>query len=305
MEDENNEPYEKSYFQCYRCFYKCYQLNDIKKHLNKKVLCTRSLESYKYKDEELNTLSLKKIIVYTSKILECKNCNKFFSNKSNLNRHLHLYCKNKKEEEENEEKKDNSHDKNNITNNCIINIINNNTNIDNSTNNIDNIYNDININVNIHLLKSFDEKWNIDHIDDKVKLILLLNNSKFTSTLENILENEVNLNVLIDKTSDVGLVYNNDDKSFNKMNIKDIVRKSMDKLFRHLCDFKKDIIDPNIFNINKEFLENEFNIVRHKYNEFKNDKNIQDTVNKFITDIYNRKKNDTLKIHNQSFINGY
>ena len=91
--------------------------------------------------------------------------------------------------------------------------------VDNSTKNITQ-----HINFNINLINSFDEQWNTTHIDDKTKILLLLNNTKFTSTLENILENEVNLNVLIDETSDKGLVYN--EKKILNMDIKRYSKKN-------------------------------------------------------------------------------
>lgn len=97
----------------------------------------------------------------------------------------------------------------------------------------------------------------------------MLTNSKFTKTLENILENEVNLNVLIDNTNNTGLVYKNN-KLVN-MNIKDIVKKSMEKLDKHLRDFYKDIIDPNILEINSKILNEELTNVKNKYNIYKKD----------------------------------
>ena len=127
-----------------------------------------------------------------------------------------------------------------------------------------------------------------DHIDDKLKLILLLNNSKFTITLDYILNNEVNLNVLIDNTTDSGLVYFNN--SYNKMKIKDIANKTMDKLIKLLCKFKDDLIVPNKYNIDKKILENEINIACIKHEQYINDINIQNAVNKCISDIYNKKR---------------
>lgn len=129
-------------------------------------------------------------------------------------------------------------------------------------------------------MKSFDEDWDTgdpwraytgvlslrktpSEIDINKKLILLLNNSKFTKTLEHILENEVNLNVIIDKTSHNGLVYRN--KELVNMNIKDIVQKSMEKLHKHLCDFHKDVIDPNKNDITK-------NTINMLNNELQNSK---------------------------------
>ena len=224
----------KSYYECRRCFYKCYQLNDMKKHLNKKIICTRTIESFKFdgSDKDLYLLSLirikhKEVIqkddTKNTKDIECtedtsnskyncETCNKIFTTKSNLNRHLVKTCKEIVEDSKN-----------------IINII------DNSNNSNTNI-----INLNINLVKSFNDDWSTDHINEKDKLVLLLNNSKFTTTLENILENEVNLNVLLDKNNyENGLVYNGD--SIVNMNIKEIVKKTMEKLHNHLCNFNKDI----------------------------------------------------------------
>ena len=48
----------KSYYECKRCFYKCYQLIDMKKHLNKKIICKRELKSYDYDEDKLSELSL-------------------------------------------------------------------------------------------------------------------------------------------------------------------------------------------------------------------------------------------------------
>jgi hypothetical protein len=84
---------DKFYYECKRCFYKSYQKSDIKKHLDKKKICDRKLESYKYKDEELTNLSLERNYVVEKKDFLCKNCNKIFFNTSNLKRHLEKYCK--------------------------------------------------------------------------------------------------------------------------------------------------------------------------------------------------------------------
>lgn len=173
----------------------------------------------------------------------------------------------------------------------IKNIIFNNENCNCNINIIDKNIN--NITLNINLINSFDDQWNISHIDDNQKLILLLNNTKFTSTLENILENEVNLNVLFDDNSDKGFVYN--DKKITNMDIKDIIKKTMDKLFNHLCNFKDDILEPNKYNIDKKVLEEQIKIVELKYNDYKvNKDNTEQIVDDFIKNIYNKKKDNTL-----------
>ena len=180
----------------------------------------------------------------------------------------------------------------NITNN---NINNNNININNITIN--------NININFSIAKDFNDEWDISKINENIKLILLLSNSKFTNTLENILENDVNLNVLIDNTTDSGLVYTNN--TLKKMDIKDIVNKSMDKIYNEQYEFHNDLIEPNKFDLNKDFLSGELNTVKNKYEKYKIDLDVRDKVNKIITDIYNKKKNETINELNNTLVLSY
>jgi hypothetical protein len=264
----------------------------MKKHLNKKTLCMRTIESFKYNsdDQELYNMSLinhNRINTDYEKH-KCEHCKKGFANKSNLNRHYNkciaMDISNQKY------KKTDENEIPNIVNHITDNTINNIT--DNSVNNItDN--STTNINLNINIIKSFDEEWSVDHIDDKDKLILLFNNSKFTSMLQNILENEVNLNVLLENNSEMGLVYNNN-KLIN-MNIKDIVKKTMDKLYNHLCSFKKDITQPNIYNLNEKSINEEMKNAYTKYNNYRRNVDIQNNVNTFIKNIYTSKIDNTYK----------
>lgn len=49
----------KSYYECKRCFYICYQKNDMIKHLKKKKICERTLKSFlQYKEEDIYDKSL-------------------------------------------------------------------------------------------------------------------------------------------------------------------------------------------------------------------------------------------------------
>jgi len=139
-------------------------------------------------------------------------------------------------------------------------------------------------------LKSFiNDDWCIEHIDDNGKLILLLNNVKFTATLERILDNDVNQNVIIDEiAAESGLVYYNN--TFNKMKTKDIVKKTMEKLFKQLSRMKDGFAKDNKNNIDINILETEINVLRMKYDNFLNDQNIQDGVTRCVSDLFFRKK---------------
>ena len=265
-----------SYYECKRCFYKCYQKNDMTKHMNRKILCDRVIDSFNYKDEDLTNLSLTRI---QNEFIENKNlcnyCSKTFSSKINLEKHIERTCKKKEV--------------------CI----NNNTTVNNNT--IVNNINITNITNNIFIMKSFREEWDDSKIDDKSKILLLLADSKFTSTLENLLENEVNLNVLVDNTnnSSSGLVFN--ENKFENMNINEIIKTSMEKLYNILKKFRQEINENNEFDIKKKSLDIEEKIIDEKYEKYKLDKNIQINVNSFIKDIYNKKKEETMKVYNNNF----
>jgi len=266
-----------SYYECKRCFYKCYQKNDMTKHMNRKILCDRVIDSFNYKDEDLTNLSLTRI---QNEFIENKNlcnyCSKTFSSKINLEKHIEKTCKKKE-----------------------VFINNNNNSINNTINNT--IVNNINITNNIFIMKSFREEWDDSKIDDKSKILLLLADSKFTSTLENLLENEANLNVLVDNTNDstAGLVFN--ENKFENMNINDIIKTSMEKLYNILKKFRQEINESTEFDIKKKSLDIEEKIIDEKYEKYKLDKNIQTNVNSFIKDIYNKKKEETMKVYNNNF----
>ena len=99
----------------------------------------------------------------------------------------------------------------------------------------------------------------------------------------------------MDNTSENGLVFNKD--SFVNMSVKDIVKKTMDKLYNKLCDFKNDISDKKL-NIDEKLLDDHIKIAYSKYNNYIEDSKIQESVDIFIKGIYNRKKEDTLLNYN-------
>lgn len=337
-----NNP-DKNYYECKRCFHRCYQKNDMEKHLNKKNKCERSIKSFNYTEDKLKELSLTRInIIKHDKINNyfCNKCNKNFTTTYSLDRHMKLYCKNVNEteientddEEETEETIDIIEDKNDIkeiqnkkeveendekdlkeeqkeekikiekkTDNPII------KNITDSVINYGDQYNtnntiingSQNITFNINVITPFNEKWNTTHIDDKTKLVLLLNNSKFTKTLENILENQMNLNVLLDNTTDKGLVFQ--DNEFITMDMKEIFNKTMQKLHDQLCSFRDEMINENKLDIDLNTIDYHIKIVKDKYADYRRQDKIQKSVNNIVKNTYNKKTNLTVSNYKNNY----
>ena len=302
MNNENN-----SYYECKRCFYTCYQKNHMKNHLNKKKICEKKFDAYKYSDDDLVEMSLirqykhcninnlnneisflKKLNDINNNINNKKNeyichyCNKKLHTNSTLQRHMKLYCKYKNIDKCAEEVSE-----------SIISNIDNSIYIDNSvTNNIvtDNSTTDNSTTININIVNSFSEEWCTKHIDDKTKALLFLNNAKFTATLENILENEVNLNVLIDKNTDKGIIFENN--MLKNITVKEIVNRTMEKLHKHLEDFQK---NAEKLTVDSTYISDSAKNTYEKYNKYKSNTSVQNNVNSLIKDIYCKKQNDAVQ----------
>ena len=138
---------------------------------------------------------------------------------------------------------------------------------------------------------SFDDNFNASKIDNNKKLILLLTTSKFTKTLEKLLENKVNLNVLIDTTTDNGLVYN---KEFINMKHNDIIKKTMSKLYKILIDFHNDILYDNEIDMDKKSLDLILETINNDYNNFINNDNFQQNIIINICNIYDINNTNTI-----------
>ena len=208
----------------------------------------------------------------------CPICCRIFSRKYNLNRHQQK-CSNSKLSQKFEE---------NI-------ILNNNT-----TNNYNTINNNYNKNLFVNFnLEPFDNEWDVSKITKFTKHSILLSKIMYSNLLKTILENEKNLNVLIEKDTNTGLVYKNNVDKFITMNIKDIIEQSMEKLNKHLNDFYKESVNDDEFVIMNKIFENQKINIDNKYLDFKNNINIQSKVQEFITDIFDKKKDHAIKLYNQ------
>lgn len=314
---------KNSYFECQRCSYKCDQKINMIRHFDRKNLCVKKFDSYKYTDEELYEKSLNRTYINLDNNPNvCSKCTKIFHNKDSLKKHMKNICKinetyNSDNSEINKPESINPVIKLNDSNNIsaetknISNIDSSTTNSSNNNNNNNStatltdsannntIDNSIN-NINITIVNSFDEAWSTSHIDAKTKVLLLLNQCKFTATLENILENEVNLNVLIDKKSENGIIYENN--TMKNTTVKDIVSRTMEKIYKHLTDFKMDAYTHNIDN---GIIDSQIKLAGQKYGEFKRSKKVQDKVNTCIKDIYCKKQTNAYDNLNKVEKDGY
>ena len=333
-----------AFYECARCNYKVRRNSDMIRHLNRKTKCIKKLESYKLSDEEIINLSMilhkdnneniykiklnidnnnlnneikieneienknvkikdeskkniDKIIEITNKNNICEYCNKTFSRYDNLKRHQKNFCKNNESENET----------NNIQNiesqnNGNINTIKNITNIENQTNNQTN--NIIIINANHDKLKPFDGEWTVEHIDSYLHQIILLSETKYTDLLDEILKNKENLNVIIEKDSNNGLVYKNEKELYVNMKVKEIVDISMQKLYDQLNIFYKNLIDHKVNNkFNSHLIENEKKILDDKFEDFCNNTDTKNIVNSLFTNIYEKNKEEALEVADKILVN--
>ena len=297
------------YYLCKRCNHMTKQKIEMIRHLDKNKKCEIKDDDNKLSDNELykNSLEkheiLKKIDTENNNKIEinnkqednyCNECNKYFYHKSNLNKHLKKnICNKKKNIKENCNECTNSllfyetNMKENIQNICVQNHIINNNQINNNQ-----------INININYLKGFDEEWDVSKIDDNKKGEILLSNSKFSKILENILKNDVNLNVILND-NDIGIVYKNDKKKYEPMTNKDIIDKSMNKVYKHLKDFYNEIINNNINDISEKSLKNELNELEKKYTDFFKLEGAKNIVKNSFSNIYNTYKEDAENKYNE------
>lgn len=279
------------YYVCKRCDLMFKQKNDIKRHLQRKNICEIKSNQNNYTEKELYDLSLNKEceIKKNTKNNFCANCNKIFSKNSNYKRHVEdKVC-------QKENKLDNNEKNNTVINDNSINV--DTINIDNSVN-IDNSIINININMNNTKLRGFDEDWDVSKINKSDILDILLNKHKFTSTLQNILKNEVNLNVIMNNDNNA-FVYKSGNDKYEPMKQQQIMQESMDKIYKHLQNFYEETIKTNLNNYDSKYLDTINNDINKGYTQYLYEntqfKNIADNAIGFF---YSLVKDEALKKYN-------
>jgi len=142
------------------------------------------------------------------------------------------------------------------------------------------------------LIVDFNDNW-ILNINDTEKLILFLQENKFTKTLEVILEDQYNLNIIFEENDNCTVYIK---KSFVLVESKIIYEKIMNKLCQLLCDFFAELSIYNKLTINVDIYKNELSILKNKYDAYIKDDSLRVKVNQIIKNIYDKKKEYTTKI---------
>ena len=291
----------------------------MKKHWGRKNECDRNVESYQYPEDDIYNLSftnkLEKNLIYienkedidiiddnweyteenlTTLVLnykknnkkKCCFCKKDFFRKYELLRHL--------------EKKQcsvlkNKHDTNGVQNTFIENNIQNQQINNQQINNINiNVYNNAHVRQTEtkNLLQNFDEDWDMSKIDLQKKLLLLLSDNKYSNTMEEILKNDKNMNVLLDENNNSGLVFQ--ENKFMNVDNDEIIVSTMYKLYNHLLKFYNDIKNDEDNLVNKDLKKHKDNI-QEKYNDFNKNKITKELVKNILIDIFHTKKEEIIE----------
>ena len=280
---------------------------DIKKHCLRKNSCTKRSDIILLSDDqilvlnlmpyhnnvhsidinELNHLSNSNIItenklelfyeldyIKNNKIRTCKYCYNEFTTINDIKKHVITQCFYQELLKRN---KQNSEQKNTvILDSCNI--------IDNSTNNTNcNITNNSNNNYNLYfnLPIPFDEDWDISEISKSDKDGIMISQYVFSKLLNEILKNEKNSNVIIDKDNETGMVYIDHTNKYIEMKGKDIIMKTMEKLYDHLHE----IIENNKDSTKtvKEFSKD---FIHDKFNKYCKDKETKKAIDEVIYESY-------------------
>ncbi len=302
-------------YNCKRCGFDTDNYCDLKRHINRKKMCHKNKEAICLSDDQIlvktllpyidgnhmindnellflensNVLHKNKINlldtfdnVNKNKDKICHICNNEYKNHFELRKHLLLECMYKEscQTENNNQTVLNTitiqHTpilENGILNNGTLNNINNN--------------NNFNIYMQYKTPIPFDEDWDVSHISAGNRSKLIVSNMMYKNLLEDILQNDSNLNVIIDKESKSGMVYKNEKDKYINMNQKDIIDSTMNKLNKHLINFnlieKDDGMMKEVVNYTRQIInQNHINYCKH--NE------VQKEYSSVLTDVYKNKK---------------
>ena len=126
---------------------------------------------------------------------------------------------------------------------------------------------------------------------------------RYTRTLESLLKNKNNHNVILDKKSNSGIVYKNN--SFEVMDYNEICDKSFEKLDNHINSFFEEVINNDKYGLDIDFIKHNKKVHRRiKDNYMKYKPNVKDNKDKFeecerLHNVYNKVKDSTINTFNK------
>ena len=246
----------------------------------------------------INELIEKIKFIYLHKIKNCPYCNINCKNYQKLKNHVILKCFMDSKNKNNSENNININE-NNITSSILT--INNN----NSNNNSNNTNITIeNINIEIKYPVSFTEQdWNLEKIDEKRQQIISIHKFAYSSLLKEILKNNINNNVYIDKNNMTthGLVFINNDTKFIPMSIDNIMDRSMHQLNKLLIYINKKFqLDcEKEYDLNINDIIRKKNNINKKYNSFLESKQTKEDVKILFTEIFNDYNDVSKKLYDE------
>ena len=236
--------------------------------------------------------------IYLNKVKICPYCNVDFQNYKKLKNHIIFKCFMEYKNKNNIDKKI---EVNNITNsiinnNCVNNNINNNINIQN-------------LNIEIKYPISFtEEDWNLEKIDERIQKMISINKFAYSNLLKEILKNNMNNNVYIDKEKMIeqGMVFSNKNDKFIPMSMDNIINRSMEQLNKLLLYINQKLqlgyqttFDKREYNIDIHNIIESKNYIRKKYNNFMESKKIKDEVKMLFIEIFNDYNDVSKKLYEE------
>ena len=120
---------------------------------------------------------------------------------------------------------------------------------------------------------------------------------KYTTLLNEILNNEKNLNIIVEKNTSDAIIFKNNDKKYINIDKNDLYKDIMLKLKNELTDIIQNLSNCNntITNLSNNvinILSNEKYTVIKKYNEYENNKDIRKCANEGLENILLQKSQD-------------
>ena len=170
----------------------------------------------------------------------------------------------------------------------------------NNSINIQNINNNITIDIK-YPVSFIDEDWRLEKIDHRIQKMISINKFAYSNLLKELLKNNLNQNVYIDKDkmNDQDMVYSNKDDKFIPMSLDNIINRSMTQINKLLLYINSNFQNERDYNIHMNNIIDSKHKIRYKYNNYIESKEIKDTVKSIFTEIFNDNNEISKKLYEE------